>query len=173
MSTRYLIISPILVVLLFAATLASAQGTPKLPSHAHAAADTAASQNVPVEAQGAATVVDQFGTALQAGDLKAVELLLDPEVLILESGGAERSRQEYLSHHAVGDAKFLKEAHVQLLRRTAGRSGDLVWVGSESEIHFQKEGKPITLLSTETMVLKNVSRSWRIVHIHWSSRPQK
>lgn len=31
----------------------------------------------------------------------------------------------------------------------------------------------MTLLSTETMVLKNTAAGWQIVHIHWSSRPKK
>ncbi|WP_379655388.1 nuclear transport factor 2 family protein [Pseudoxanthomonas sp. UC19_8] len=51
--------------------------------------------------------------------------------------------------------------------------GELAWVGSESELHASKDGKPLTLLSTETMVLKRGTQGWRIVHIHWSSRPKR
>src|SRR3546814_2265092 len=79
-------------------------------------------------------------------------------VLILESGGAERSREEYLGHHAISDAKFLKDAHRQLMRRRARTAGDLAWIGSESELHTEKDGKPLVLLSTETMVLKQIDR---------------
>ncbi len=32
--------------------------------------------------------------------------------------------------------------------------------------------KPTTLLNTETVVLKDTGADWRIVHIHWSSRPK-
>lgn len=102
-----------------------------------------------------------------------MEALLDPGVLILESGGAERSREEYLSHHARSDAKFLAGSHSELKRRRARIDGDLAWVGSESELHAQHNGKPMTLLSTETMVLKHTADGWKIVHIHWSSRPKK
>ena len=94
-------------------------------------------------------------------------------MLILESGGAERSRDEYLGHHAKGDAEFLKSAHVQRLRQTARVEGVLAWIGTESEIHTSKDGKPVTLLSTETMILRQSGEAWRIVHIHWSSRPKK
>ena len=90
----------------------------------------------------------------------------------LESGGAERSRDEYLGHHAKGDAEFLKSAHVQRLRQTARVEGVLAWIGTESEIHTSKDGKPLTLLSTETMILRQSGEAWRIVHIHWSSRPK-
>ena len=96
-----------------------------------------------------------------------------PDGLILESGGAERNREEYLGHHSVSDAAFLGTAHVQLLLRTAQRSGDLVWIGGESEIHTRKDDKPLTLLSTETTVLEKVDDSWRIVHIYCSSRPKR
>ena len=126
-----------------------------------------------VDVQSAVDVVDRFSAALQAGDLKTVELLLDAGVLILESGGAERNRQEYLAHHAVSDMEFLQDARVQLGQRTVRRSGALVWVGSESEIHYRKNDRPASLLSTETMILEEIAGNWRIVHIHWSSRARK
>ncbi len=154
---------------------AAAQTKPAAAAHANHSppADTAAQMDVPAAAQPAVAVVERFGQSLAAGDLKTVEGLLDPEVLILETGGAERSRAEYLSHHAISDAKFLKGSHHQLKRRTARTSGELAWVGSESELHASKDGKPLTLLSTETMVLWKTGADWRIVHIHWSSRPKK
>ena len=136
-----------------------------------AQAGKTSSMDLPADAQAASTTVDRFNKALQAGDMTTVEVLLDADVLILESGGAERNRQQYFDHHAAADAAFLKDAHVQLIHRTARRSGDLVWIGSESEIQTKKDGKPLTLLSTETMVLQRVGDEWRIVHIHWSSRP--
>ncbi len=153
----------------------SASAQPKPAAHAHhpAPAATAPQLEVPAAAQAAVSVVERFGRSLAAGDLKTVESLLSDDVLILETGGAERSRQEYLLHHAISDAKFLKGTHSQLKRRTARVEGGLAWVGTESELHASKDGKPITLLSTETMVLKNTPAGWQIVHIHWSSRPKK
>ena len=121
----------------------------------------------------AVKVVEAFSTALQAADLGRAGALLAEDVLILESGGAERSKEEYLGGHAGHDAEFLKTAQIQLVHRTARREGGLAWVGTESELHASKDGKPMTLLSTETMVLKNTPNGWRIVHIHWSSRPKK
>lgn len=141
-------------------------------AHETATKDSAPSMDIPESAQAATTVVERFGAALKKGDLATVEAILDPNVLIFESGGAERSRKQYLSHHAAADAKFLKDAHIQLTHRTARRDGDLAWVGSESETHIKKDGKPATLLGTETMVLKLEGEDWRIVHIHWSSQPK-
>jgi ketosteroid isomerase-like protein len=114
--------------------------------------------------------VERFFRALATGDTKSASSLLVPGVLIYESGGAERSRAEYESHHLGADAAFLKSAQHQLMSRTGDALGDLAWVATETRL--QKSGeKPVDVLSTETMVLKKTSDGWRIVHIHWSSRP--
>ena len=70
------------------------------PSH-HAGIDKKdLSALIPAAAQAAVDIVDAFGMALASGDLKQVETLLEPTAVILESGGAERSRAEYMGHHA-------------------------------------------------------------------------
>ena len=136
----------------------------------HAKSNTPA---IAAEAKPGIAAVDAFSSALQAGDLKRAGTWLADDVLILESGGAEHSKAEYLGGHATHDAEFLKGAHVQLKQRTAKVTGELAWVGSESELHATKDGKPLTVLSTETMVLKHGKEGWRIVHIHWSSRTKR
>lgn len=146
--------------------------TAKGYAHAPAQAGNMASSNLPDDARAALETAERFNKALQAGDFKTVAAILDPDVLILESGGAERNRQQYLDHHASADAKFLKDAQIQPVHRIARRHGDLVWIGGESEIHTHRDNKPLTLLSAETMILKRVGDSWHIVHIHWSSRPK-
>ena len=130
-------------------------------------ASSGADINVPAAAKDAVATVDRFSAALSSGDLAKAGKELDPNVLILESGGAERSAAEYLGGHARSDAEFLKTAHQQLRRRTAHASGDFAWVASESELHLQKDGKPVTVLSTETMLLQRRAAEWKIVHIHF------
>ena len=168
-------IAMFLLVLALGVSNASAQTKPAPTAQAHRPQPARAAHqlDVPVAAQSAVAVVERFGKVLAAGDLKTAETLLDANVLILESGGAERSRAEYMGHHAISDAQFLKGTHSQLKRRWARPEGGLVWVGSESELHASKDGKPLTLLSTETMILKKAGNDWRIVHIHWSSRPKR
>lgn len=129
--------------------------------------------DVPDDAKAAVATVDRFFTALKAGELEKAGAELDPEVLILESGGAERSAAEYLGGHAKGDAAFLNDAHHMLLHRKARASGKFAWVASESELHVQRDGKPATIVSTETMILRSDHAGWKIVHIHWSSRTRK
>lgn len=125
------------------------------------------------QAKPAVALVEQFSAAMLAGDLDRAGKLLAEDVLILESGGAERSRAQYLGGHALHDAAFLKTAHSQVKQRAAHVDGNTAWVATESELHTTKDGKALTLLSTETMVLKQTPAGWRIVHIHWSSRPKR
>ncbi len=173
MNSRSLTTSLAFALALGGTVTASAQTKPAAHVHHPSPAPAAPSQDVPSAAQDAVSVVERFQQSLVAGDLKTVESLLSADVLILETGSAERSRDEYLGHHAISDAQFLKGTHSQIKRRTARVDGGLAWVGTESELHASKDGTPMTLLSTETMVLKNTPAGWQIVHIHWSSRPKK
>lgn len=174
MKTKVASASAIALMMAIAAP-AFAQSTPPSSSHDshHAQAAPASTTDIPDAATSAVKQVDAFSKVLAAADLDRVKSLLAPEAIILESGGVERSREEYLDHHAKSDAAFLGGAHVSVLSRTARVDGNLAWVATESEIHTSKDSKPLTLLSTETMILSDRSGDWQIVHIHWSSRPKK
>lgn len=110
---------------------------------------------------------------MSSGDAKQVQALLDPSVLIFEGGNVERSRSEYAAHHLPSDLKFMQAVTYKLERQTGDTVGDLAWVVSEARLTGAREGKPVDLASTETLVLKKSIAGWRVVHIHWSSRPVK
>jgi mono/diheme cytochrome c family protein len=131
--------------------------------------DSASSSRVPKEP---AAAVDAFFAALQRGDRAGAEQWLDPGVLIFESGGAERSRDDYASVHMGEDIAYLRGAHQTLLHRTGDAVGDLAWVASEQRLMKVNEARAATPTSTETMVLKRTAEGWRIVHIHWSTSPK-
>ncbi len=139
----------------------------------HTQTDSSNATDIPDAAINIVKQVDAFGQALARADFERVKSLLAPDAIILESGGVERSRDEYLNHHAKSDASFLADAHVSIVFRTARVDGKLAWLATESEIHTSRGNKPLTLLSTETMILAKRSHDWQIVHIHWSSRPKK
>ena len=146
------------------------------PSHQHSHSHSDMAEHdarlamAATDATDPSAVVDRFSRALASGDLSVVKSLLDPQVLILESGGAEQDRDEYLEHHAKADADFLRTAQIHPGRRRAHVEGNLAWVASESELHLRQDGKAIAVQSTETMVLRRDAGAWRIVHIHWSSQ---
>lgn len=132
----------------------------------------ATGMDVPADAAAAAAVVDAFSLALKTKDFEAIQSALASSVIVLEEGGAERDREEYMGHHAIADALFMAKADVKVLRRTARADGDSAWVASETEISM-REGEPNTQLGTETMILDKTADGWKIVHIHWSSRPKQ
>ena len=117
----------------------------------------------------AVAVVDQFFDALASGNTSAASALLDPTVVIYESGGVERSRREYAAEHLGADAAFLKSARHKMLSRRGDTVGDLAWVATESRLTAQA-AEPADIISTETMILRKQPGGWRIIHVHWSSR---
>jgi hypothetical protein len=130
-------------------------------------------QNIAPGAADAVKVVDAFSSAIKAVKLSGAERLLDSKVLILASGSSERSRSEYMEHHAIADPIFMQNVHRQLRYRQTQAEGNLAWVATKSELNLQKEGRMLTILGIETIVLKRTDKIWRITHIHWSSHTNK
>ncbi len=147
-----------------------------IPLHASAHESKSAAPSaskIDASAKAAIAVVDQFSKALKDGNVENAGKSLADDVLVLETGGAERSREEYLSGHAISDSAFLKGARVEIKHRIARSDGNLAWVGTESELHATPNGQSIALRNTETMVLRRDAGQWKIVHIHWSSQPMR
>ena len=149
---------------------ASESGEPADHLHDHPAKGATAALSA--GASDAAAVVDRFQQFLAKGNTNAAAELLDPAVLIFESGSAERSREEYASHHLKEDAAFMKTATANQLSRTGDVSGDIAFIATESSLK-SSGAKPVDLVTTETMVLKRTSEGWRVAHVHWSSRKVK
>lgn len=121
--------------------------------------------------QTAAGVVDAFGEALKRGDAAMVERLLAPDVLIAEGGGAERSFEEYASHHMPADMEFSKSVETTIKDRRLLEGADMAAVVTSTQTHGAFRGKTVHHRSMETMVLRRIGGEWRIAHIHWSSAP--
>ena len=117
----------------------------------------------------AAAVVDAFHQALHAGDRSAAAALIAADALIYESGGVERSKAEYASHHLPADSAFAAATTRAVGRRSGHAVGDLAWIATEATTTGTYRGRPINSRSTETMILRREDGAWRIAHIHWSS----
>ncbi|CAN5172110.1 hypothetical protein BH10PSE1_BH10PSE1_18520 [soil metagenome] len=145
------------------------------PAFAHDPAQTAPASvdDVQTEAIAAASAVDAFHAALEHGDTEAALALLADDVLIFESGEAERSKAEYAQHHLAADAAFSAAVPSIRSRRAARAGADSAWVASESRTTGQFNSRPIDSLSVETMVLRRDANGWRITHIHWSSHAMR
>ena len=139
-------------------------------THEHQNSEADAPANVPASAVEPAATVDRFFQSLSAGDTKGATALLDPKVLIFESGGAERSRQEYMAQHMSSDVEFLRSAKQHTLSRSGDTIADMAWIATTARVTAPSHGKPINLQTTETMILRKTIAGWRIVHIHWSNQ---
>lgn len=116
-------------------------------------------------------VVDAFAAALRAGDVPALRRLMAPNVVIAESGGVERSFDEYAVAHMPADIAFTRGVEFTLEHRDSIVDRDMATVISRAQVQGQFNGRPIHSNSMETMVLQHMDGNWRIVHIHWSSSP--
>lgn len=144
------------------------------PLSAHertAKAATAAA--LPASVRPAAATVDAFHSAVRQGRERAAAALLADDALIFESGGAERSKAEYVAHHLGADIEFERAVSSSLTRRTGRADGASAWIASEGRTTGTYKGKAIDMLTTETMVLRRVGGAWKIVHIHWSSAAKR
>lgn len=120
-------------------------------------------------ARPAAAVVDAFHQGLARGDTKAALSHLAEDALIYESGGVERGKREYASHHLAADAAFSQAVPSKVIRRVGYVTGTTAWIASEGRTTGTFKDKPVDRRTAETMVLRRTGASWKIVHIHWSS----
>lgn len=148
---------------------AAADAIPEPATPAHAGA-SAVAQADGEAAKAALAVVERFERALAGGDRNAALGALAPDLVVFESGHAERSREEYAASHLDADIAFLKTAQATLISRRATAAGDGAMVLSESRVRSEREGKTTNRISLETLLLRNTADGWRITHIHWSSR---
>ena len=121
------------------------------------------------DARAAAATVDAFHDALHRGDAPSAAALLADDALIFEEGGAERSKAEYVAHHLPADAAFSRVVVSTVARRSGGAEGPLAWIATEGRTTGTYKGKAVNRVTTETVLLRRVSGTWKIAHIHWSS----
>lgn len=136
----------------------------------HVASSASSAQSADPVAASAVAVVDGFHAALKSGDGGAALAFLAEDVVVLEGGGAERSRDEYAHHHLAADMAFAAATTAEVTRRATWVEGDLVWVLTEGRTTGEYNGRAVNSATAETMILHRGPIGWRIRHIHWSSR---
>lgn len=122
------------------------------------------------DAKAAAAVADAFDAALKSGDGPAALALLADDVLVLEQGGAERSKAQYAAEHLDSDIAFSRAVTSTRVRRAGCAWSGTAWIATEARATGRFRDKEVDRLSAETLVLRREPAGWRIVHIHWSSR---
>lgn len=118
-----------------------------------------------------AAAADDLHAAIASGDTKGIEDILDPQVLIFESGGVESSLEEYASHHMNSDMDFMAGMNRKVLGREVFVDDDLAVVTTRSRLTGMFNEEAMDLFSLETLLLNQTEGEWKVRHIHWSSRP--
>lgn len=126
-----------------------------------------------VGSRDATATADAFVDAIGRGNRAAARELLMPDVTIFESGNAERSADEYSTHHLPADIQFMARMRREVGARQTGGDSTTAWVATTTRIRGQYKGKAVDLDSTETLILTLTTAGWRIAHIHWSSSPHR
>lgn len=127
-------------------------------------------------AQGSTTpteTVERFHQALEQGQADEALRLLDPALVVFESGHAEYGLAEYRGHHLPHDLAFARQVQRQTTRSQEQQAGDWAWVMSQAVVSGQVGEKTINQQQMETMVLRRGADGWKILHIHWSARARK
>ena len=115
--------------------------------------------------------VDAFHAALRDGDAERALALLDPGLIVFEAGSVDRGAEAYALHHLPHDIQFAAAARWRLETRRAGGAGAERWVLSTYRVTGKApDGKPIDQTTVETAIVRRAGDSFRIVHLHWSSR---
>lgn len=134
-----------------------------------AAAPLAAAEPVRSDSTDIVAAVNRFHAALVAGDSAAVDRLLSPQVVILESGGVE-TRTQYLGGHLKGDMAYAQAVPSERGSVAVMIKGDVAWASSTSTTKGEYRGRAINSVGAELMVLVRTAAGWQIAAIHWSSR---
>jgi ketosteroid isomerase-like protein len=117
----------------------------------------------------AIATTDAFVNAIGRGDRATVRDLLLPNVVIFESGGAERSADEYATRHLQADIQFMAGMKREVKSQESGGDQATRWVATTARVRGIHKEKAVDVDSTETFILTRTAAGWRIAHVHWSS----
>lgn len=114
-------------------------------------------------------VVNDFAAALSRGDIEQIKALVASDAIIFEEGSVEWSFAEYERNHLPQDIRFMRRVERTVKDQQEIRQGPLAIVLTQAELKG-KNASIIHMAMLETMILKQSSTGWKIVHIHWSSK---
>jgi hypothetical protein len=120
------------------------------------------------ELEEARLTVESFHRALAQGDSAAALDLLNPDVVIYESGHAE-TLEEYRAGHLAADIQFAAATEREVLSEQTVPLGAHVLYLAQTRVHGTIGNREIDSHGVESMVLVPDGDRWLIRHIHWSN----
>lgn len=126
------------------------------------------------EAQRPADAIDAFHAAMRSKDSAGALSMLERSLVVFESGSVDASAEAYGAHHLPKDMAFAAATSRKLLTRRTGSDGGLHWVLSTYRVTGEdSDGRPIDQTLLETAILRRAAASFRIVHLHWSTKERR
>lgn len=146
--------------------LDEAQSAPELHKHA----DGSLHEHGPnVASMIPENVAEALTLALKEQDKDTIKSLLAEDVLVLEGGHAQRSREEYMKGHMISDMAYLKVIDFETISRSASVDGDLAWVTSMTRMKGNFRDQEIDEETKEFLIMRKRDGAWRITHIFWEN----
>ena len=118
---------------------------------------------------GVTATFEAFYAGMKKGDAAAVMRTVAPDAIFLE-GGRQETRAEYESGHLAADIEFERAVSGKRGALTVNVSGDAAWVVALTDYEGTFEGKPVSFVSAQLMVLTRTRGQWLIRSVHWSAQ---
>lgn len=110
-----------------------------------------------------------FRNAMHEGEIATALRMLAPEVLIVDAGREDRSRDAYAAGALKRDIAHYGAYYVAVLSQDSAERGDTAWVTTRTRYLSKAAENAVEFVGTETLVLHRLAGGWKIVHVHRSA----
>ncbi len=119
---------------------------------------------------GVKSVIQQLQQALDRRDAAAIEVLVSPNVVVLENGHRNEGWADFRDNHLIPEFKESaapsKWEFVKIVSRR-----DMAWGYTKQTIDIaEKDGKHVGYLVWSAYVLQKTGSTWKVVLLDWSVR---
>lgn len=116
-------------------------------------------------------VLDGYRTGMESLSVEKLGLVMDPELLVLEHGGIDKTWAAYRDAHIgehMKEWKSLKVSDVDLLEMSVSEGWAYAAQRARNTIVTAGDRATVVLDVTESFVLKRGPEGWKIKHLHIS-----
>lgn len=110
-----------------------------------------------------------LAAAVERGDLVAMERILDPRVVVFESGHANYGWTDFRDHHLAPELAALRDRRFDVDVRELTIAGDVAWVIFDYRLRAESQRGLVSARGLGTAVLDRRGGVWAITHLHLSS----
>lgn len=113
--------------------------------------------------------VEAIATAIEGGDLAALDSIYHDSVLVFEAGGVDRGWASYRDVHLAPELEALSDRRFRFDEITVRLAGSTAWVTCRYRVDAVHDGEPVSARGVATLIFRELGGGWRLVHIHTSS----